>query len=301
MRIRLKAEVAALAAMLLITSGAVASETSQVVQTQHLTVSGAPSVVSSARLQELAGQAEQTLEQILQTWQISAKVERFGKIKLEFRRPLNDTTRTSIFFWSQDEGRRVRIVRVFGAQGQPYGLAHKLTHAVFPSRDKLIRNMMGIYSENRFGSRKSFPMCGHNNDLWVQALISLGSYIPLTSLGPDHGDWGMEFRGQKPFVSDRARQHAAYVESGSFGEYLIKTHGINRMKRLCRLARDGGRAWQEVYGLSLKKLEAAWLEQLKASRQANSKEVAALMDLIKDNPRTACQRARGLVVGGTKH
>ena len=182
MRIRVKAEVAAFAAMLLIPAGAVASEGSQVVQTQQLTVSGAPSVVSSARLQELADQAEHTLKQILQTWQFSAKVGQFGKIRLEFRRPLNDT-RTSIFFWSRDEGRRVRIVRVFGVQGQPYGLAHKLTHAVFPSRDKLIRNMMGIYSENRFGGRKSFPMCGHHNDLWVQALIRLGSYIPLASLG----------------------------------------------------------------------------------------------------------------------
>jgi hypothetical protein len=296
MQIWVKAKVAAFAAMLLIPAGAAATQGGQAVQTQQLTVSGAPGVVSYARLQELAELAEQTLGEILQAWQFRARVGRFGKIRLVFDRPIRET-RTSIFFWSREEGDRVRIVRVFGAQGQPYGLAHKLTHAVFPSRDKLIRNMMGIYSENRFGSRKSFPMCGHQNDHWVRALIRLGSYIPLASLGPDHGDWGMEFRNQRPFVSDRARQHAAYVESGSFGEYLIKTHGIKRMKRLCRLARDGGRAWQEVYGLSLKELEAAWLGQLKASRQVNSKEVAALMDLLKDNPRTACQRARGLAAG----
>ena len=39
---------------------------------------------------------------------------------------------------------REHQVRVFGVEREPQMVAHKLTHAVFISPDKLVRNIMGI-------------------------------------------------------------------------------------------------------------------------------------------------------------
>jgi len=68
------------------------------------------------------------------------------------------------------DGRRVRVVRVFGVGNEPQMVHHKLTHAVFPTPDKLIRNMMGIPMEARFGNPLTFPMCGGRADDWALAL-----------------------------------------------------------------------------------------------------------------------------------
>ena len=65
-------------------------------------------------------------------------------------------------------------------------MVHKLTHALFPTEDKLIRNMMGIPTELRFGNPCSFPMCGYDPDAWVTAIRRTGSYIPLDGLGEAH-------------------------------------------------------------------------------------------------------------------
>lgn len=256
--------------------------------------------LSRERFEELARAADSTLLMILGSWSARPKIEKFGKIRLEFYEPVKGarySSRYTTFNWSKENGRRVRIVRVFGVDAQPQEMAHKLTHAIFPNPDKLIRNMMGIYSENRFGNRNSFPMCGFSNDAWAQALLQLDSLIPLGSLGPDHSDWGMEFQHTRPVVHDRAKQHAAYAEAGSFGDYLIRTYGIDTMKQFNRLSRKNGRRWQDVYGSSLRTLENDWLRYLRAQLDANTKNVSLLKRLREENPDTACNRARDLTSG----
>jgi hypothetical protein len=271
----------------------VAAATDGVIETPRLIVRDKAGILSGNRLEELAQEADRTVVDILQIWSAKAGVRKHGKIRLELDRPLK-SARTSVFYWSKDSGRRVRTVWVFGVDGRPQQLAHKLTHAVFPNPDKLIRNMMGIYSENRIGNRNSFPMCGFSNDTWVQALLQLGAIVPLDSLGPEHADWGMEFRGDQPVVRDRARQHAAYAEAGSFGEYLIRTHGIKNMKKFYRLSLKKERPWKEAFGLSLEALETNWIHYLKSRGEVETQDVLVLKRLIKENPDTACDNARSL-------
>lgn len=271
----------------------------------HAELTGHPSLIirnmtgrlSQERFQELARETENTLASILEDWSAKPRTQKFGKIRVEFYDPLERarySSRYATFQWSKENGRRARIVRVFGADIQPQEMAHKLTHAIFPNPDKLIRNMMGIYSETRFGNPDSFPMCGFSTDTWVQALLELDSLIPLDSLGPDHSDWGMEFRNKRPVVRDRTKQHAAYAEAGSFGEHMIQTYGIDNMKEFNRLSRQKNRPWKDVFGSSLRALEKEWIGYLKTRSAASSKEVALLKRLRREDPGQACNTARSI-------
>jgi hypothetical protein len=264
-----------------------------IVNTPRLIVVDQAGIGSQEGLDELAQEADNTLLNILSIWSAKPGIKKHGKIRLEFDRPLRGT-RTSTFHWSKEKGRKVRVVKVFGVDKQPQGMAHKLTHAVFPNRDKLIRNMMGIYSENQVGNQNSFPMCGYSNDAWVQALLQLDSRIPLADLGPGHIDWGMEFWNKKPVVRDRARQHAAYAEAGSFGEYLIRIHGIEKMKQFYRLSLKKERPWKEAFGLSLEVLEDGWIRYLESEFETNVNEISVLKRLRKAHPHKACDNARSI-------
>ena len=277
----------------LVTSGEAVSD--QTVETPRLIVSDMTGMLSQGRLEELAHDADIMLLNIWRIWSSKSRIHKFGKIRVEFHHAAKKGARYSIFHWSKESGHFVRTVRVFGVNGQPQQMTHKLIHAAFSNPDKLIRNMMGIYSENRLGNKKSFPMCGFSNDVWVQALLQIDSTIPLDSLGPDHSDWGMEFLNNRPFVRNRAKQHAAYAEAGSFAEYLIRTYGIDNMKKFNRLSRSKERPWNEAFGRSLDILEAGWIHYLKSEFEANANDVLILKRLRKANPNTACFKARSLV------
>jgi hypothetical protein len=277
----------------LVTSGEAVSD--QTVETPRLIVSDMTGMLSQGRLEELAHDADTILLNIYKIWSSKPSIYKFGRIRVEFHHAAKKGARYSTCRWFKESGHFVRTVRVFGVNGQPQQMAHKLTHAVFPNSDKLIRNMMGIHSENRLGNQKSFPMCGFSNDVWVQALLQTDSTIPLDSLGPDHSDWGMEFRNNRPFVRNRAKQHAAYAEAGSFAEYLIRTYGIDNMKKFNRLSRSKERPCNEGFGRSLDILEAGWIHYLKSEFEANANDVLILKRLRKANPNTACFKARSVV------
>ncbi|MGD9033608.1 MAG: hypothetical protein PVJ69_11295 [Desulfobacteraceae bacterium] len=264
------------------------------VETPRLIVQDKTGILSQKNLEKLAQDADKTLLDILRIWSAYPRIQRLGKIRLVIEHPPYKNARGAIFYWSIESGRRVRTVGVWGIDGQPYGMAHKLTHALFPNRDKLIRNMMGIYSEKLIGNPNSFPMCGFSNDAWALVLLQLGSIVPLVSLGPDHHSWGMEFQNRKPISLDLSRRHAAYAEAGSFGEYLIRTYGINNMKKFHRLSLTIKRPWEDAFGLSLDALEADWIRYLKSEFEANANDVFVLKRLRKVNPDAACNKARGL-------
>ena len=174
-------------------------------------------------------------------------------------------------------------------------MAHKLTSAVFPQKDKLIRNMMGILTEAQVGNPLTFPMCGFGSDEWVLALLKTKSYIPLNELGPDHESWGMkDAGGGKLSILDKAKQHKAYAETGSFGNYLFKTYGINKIKRLQRLSQEKDRPWQDVFGISLQELEANWLKHLRTNGETSEENVSIVLKLFERNPGTACSEAQKL-------
>ena len=200
-------------------------------ETSHLIVSDTTGNLSNEQLKRLADHAQETLNRILAFWSADPGIARFGKIRLVFDVPLRDVY-SSVFYWDKKGDQRIRIVRVFGTSGEPQMIAHKLASAVFPQKDKLIRNIMGILTEVQVGNPLTFPMCGFGSDEWVLALLETKSYIPLNELGPDHESWGMmDAGGGRLSILDKAKQHKAYAETGSFGNYLFQTYGINKIKQ----------------------------------------------------------------------
>jgi len=196
----------------------------------------APAALANDQLKRLADQAQAMLERILAFWAADPGIDRFEKIRVVFDVPRRDVY-SSVFYWENKDGGRIRIVRVFTSEGSPQMMAHKLTSAIFPQKDKLIRNMMGILTEAHIGNPLSFPMCGFGSDEWVLALLEMKSYIPLNELGPDHESWGMKDAGGGALsILDKVKQHKAYAETGSSGNYLYKTYGIDKLKRLQRLS-----------------------------------------------------------------
>jgi hypothetical protein len=269
-----------------------ASSASAATDTAHLTVHDLTGRLTAARLGELAGAAQKDLDGIVAFWATTPRVEEFGKIRVEFDQPRRDIY-SAVFRFAAVDGRKTRVVTIFGANGRPQMMVHKLTHAVFPNPDKLIRNMMGIPTEVRLGNPLTFPMCGFGNDEWVLALRRARAYIPLRELGPDHQQWGMSTRGDLPIVVDLARQHAAYAESGSFGTYLLDAHGIDRVKMFNARSRGAQRPWREVFGAELSELEASWLKALDGAEAGHATEIGRLSGLVQANPATACAQAQG--------
>lgn len=283
--------VAFILGVLLLSAGA-AQAASAVVETRDLLVSDGTGNVPDARLAELAGQAQVMLERVLAFWSADSGVDRFGKIRVLFDVPRRGNY-SCVFYWSGRGPERVRVVRVFGFEGPVQMLAHKLTSAVLPQQDKLIRNMMGILSEEQLGNPLTFPRCGFGSDDWVLALLKAGACIPLKELGPDHGSWGMkDAGGGMLMVLDRPRQHKSYAEAGSFGRYLFQTYGLGRILRLQRLSHEKARPWQEVFGLGLEELEADWLAALKAGAQAREAEISVVAGFLDADPVSACAQAQ---------
>jgi hypothetical protein len=249
--------------------------------------------LSADRQAALTKDAREKLDRVLRFYGVGAKVENLGKIRLEFDEPRGGTYST-VFITVKEDNRRVRVVRIFGVDREPQMVAHKLTHAIFISSDKLVRNMTGIPMEVRFGNPLTFPMCGFRSDEWVEAFRRKQSYMPLSELGPDHEQWGMSTRGGVPVVLNKPRQHVMYAESGSFGDWLLASYGAEKMKRFWRLSEGGKRPWEEVFGLSLKDLEGRWLQSLE-TKKPDEKKVETLLNLLNRNPKDACSEAQGLV------
>jgi hypothetical protein len=265
---------------------------SAVIETQHLIVTDATGKLSNDQLKSLADQAQSMLGRILAFWSADGGVERLGKIRVVFDAPRREVY-SSVFYWGKEDGRRIRIVQVFKSEGSPQMMAHKLTSAVFPQEDKLIRNMMGILTEAQVGNPLTFPMCGFSSHDWVLAYLETKSYIPLNELGPDHESWGMkDTGGGKLLILDKAKQHKGYAEAGSFADYLFKTYGINRIKRLQRLSQEKDRPWQDVFGMDLQELEANWLKHLRTNEETRKDSVSTVLKLSERDPGTACSEAQ---------
>jgi len=274
---------------------ALSQASDMILETSHLIVSDTTGNLSNEQLKRLANHAQETLNRILAFWSADPGIARFGKIRVVFDVPRRDVY-SSVFYWDKKGDQRIRIVQVFGTDGAPQMMAHKLTSAVFPQKDKLIRNMMGILTEAQVGSPLTFPMCGFCCDEWVLALLETKSYIPLNELGPDHESWGMkDAGGGKLSIHDKAKQHKAYAETGSFGDYLFKTYGINKIKQLQRLSQEKNRPWQDVFGISLQELEANWLNHLRTNEKTREENVSIVLKLFERNPATACAEAQKLV------
>jgi hypothetical protein len=261
------------------------------VETSHLIVRDLTKKISADQLGRLASSAEETLQKIIDFWQANPKIGKYGKIRVDFER-LRGKRSSANFVWRQENGRKIRVVRMFGLAGEPQMLAHKLTPAIFPSPDKLIRNMMGILMEVKFGNKMTFPMCGFNNDSWVLSLHQTKHYIHLNELGPSHEDWGSKIVSGLTVPVNKVKLHASYAESGSFAFYLLDTFGTKKMKAFYKKSRGGKRPWLKVFGLELKELEENWNQALKSKQNDEEKNIKELTMFLKKNPKKACLYAQ---------
>lgn len=264
------------------------------IETEHLIVRDVTGNIPAERLGKLASWTESTLIEVIKFWSAEPKVVERGKIIVEFDHPLNRDVDASFFFQRNEKGNMFRVVRVFGGKEFPHQLAHKLTSALFPHPDILVRNMMGEASERRFGNPQSFPMCGFSKDEWVFALLQLGSHIPIAKLGREQTDWGKVIINNTPRVTDRVKEHISYLEAGSFGEFLIASYGTERMKRFYRLSKQTHRPWEEVFGVSLDQLETNWLDGIRSRHSKSSNNIPTIMTLWGSNPSSACFSAQAI-------
>jgi hypothetical protein len=96
----------------------------------------------------------------------------------------------------------------------------------------------------------------------------------------------------KLLIQDKAKQHKAYAVAGSFAAYLSATYGIDKLKRLHRFSHETDRPWQKVYGIGVEKLEANWLDSIRANEKRREGEIATVAKLLAKNPETACAEAQ---------
>ncbi len=258
-------------------------------ETEHLLVEDVKGQLSPERFQRFAADAEAALQKSIQFWAISERTAEIGKIRLLLHPEHNN--RSFTVFQFEKPGRQ-RVVRLYGLQS-PEEMVHKLTHALFPTEDKFVRNMMGIPMEEKFGNPLSFPMCGRSLHAWVMALRQTRSYIPLRELGEDHETWGMTFKNQMPVVSDRKRQHASYIEAGSFGIFLLETRGVEKVKSFYRASLRNERPWQDAFGKDLPVLESEWLQWIEEYGRGARDQVQSLARLWQEDPQNACYETQG--------
>lgn len=269
------------------------------IETEHLIVRDMTGQLTDEQFDKLSKTAEESFKEIIEFWSADSRIAYPEKIKVEFHHPFRWGSKeiySSLCFWNKDS----RIVRVYGVKNNPQLMVHKLTHALFPHKDKLIRNMMGIPMEERFGNYLSFPMCGFNNDAWVLTFRDIKSYIPLMELGPNHKQWGMSFIEGKPRIDNVYKHHISYAEAGSFGSYLINTYGIDKIKAFRDLSLQKGRPWLEIFGLTSKELEKGWIKYLNSKQKIEQKNILILKKIIEKDPHAARFNAQDLAMKDSK-
>jgi hypothetical protein len=266
-------------------------------ETERLIIRDITGEMPQEMFERLCHKVDSTLAEVLKFWSAEPRSKELGKIIVEFDRPLQGKVPASFVIRRKESGQEVLVVKVFGGDEHPHQMAHKLTSAVFPHPDILVRNMMGEASEVRFGNPLSFPMCGSNNDEWVIALLQVGAFVPLAEMGAEQGDWGKEIVNNVPVVKDRVKEHTYYLEAGSFGEFLIHTYGIEKMKQFYRLSRNKPRPWEEAFNAPLEQLQAKWLEAIKSGSRDKTGNISTLANLWKKNPINACYSAQNLAQG----
>lgn len=268
------------------------------VETRQLVAVDATGSLTEAKLAALAEEAQATLDRVLALWGGDADIAGSGKIRVVFDAPRRGNY-SCVFYVEKAARGRVRVVRVFGFEGGTQMLAHKLASAAYPQRDKLLRNMLGIVTEARAGNPLTFPRCGLGSDDWTLALLKAGTLIPLKELGPEHESWGMsDSGGGRLMVFDRPRQHRAYAQAGSFGEYLCRVYGLEKLRRLQQLSGERDQLLQAVYGADLETLEAQWLAALRQDEAAAGQKVALAARLLRADPQRACAAAQKFAEAG---
>jgi hypothetical protein len=136
------------------------------------------------------------------------------------------------------------VLLVYNEDIRPY-IRHEVFHAVsiplwgWPD-DAWLREGAAVYADG---------MCFYQDPLRKIAayLVREGMHIPLADL---FGDF---------IAAARKNDALAYLQAGAVVEYLFETYDTARIKRLWQ---DGTANIEKIFGKSIQRLEADWLESL---------------------------------------
>jgi hypothetical protein len=173
-------------------------------------------------------------------------------------------------------------------------IMHELVHVYFPNGNRLLAEGLAVYLQARIGGNSAFP----NFDIplheavreclpemmpelsWEDArglepihLAELDAIATPDALSLSVGqDRYGERRGVR-YGTNPHEQARIYTLAGSFVQFLIETHGMDKLRALFmrtplfpfERAAGSPERWIEVYGLSLTELERHWKSLILAS------------------------------------
>jgi hypothetical protein len=169
-------------------------------------------------------------------------------------------------------------------------IMHELVHVYFPNGNRLLAEGLAVYLQDRIGGNSAFP----NFDIPLHEAVRecLPEMVPEFSwddpgsldlvhlaeldaiatpdalaLSVGQERYGVHY-GKNPY-----EQAHIYAIAGSFVQFLIETHGMDKLRALFMrtplvpLQRTAGSPdrWIEAYGLSLTELEQHWKSLIIAS------------------------------------
>jgi hypothetical protein len=158
-------------------------------------------------------------------------------------------------------------------------IMHELVHVYFPNGNRLLAEGLAVYLQARIGGNSAFPNFGM--PLHQAARDSLPKVVPEFTgespkgLAPIHlaeldaiatPDALALSLGQRRYGRNPQEQARIYSIAGSFAQFLIETHGMDKLRALFmrtplipfeRAAGSPAR-WIEVYEISLTELEQHW-------------------------------------------
>jgi len=132
-------------------------------------------------------------------------------------------------------------------------ITHEVVHVFAPNANRFMAEGFAVFAHEHLGGRRAYPAFGRELHSAAKPL-------------PDAADLSALDRRLTPrrLQSDDLDGKEAYIVAGSFMEYLVDTHGMEKYRRLYALTpmvprvRRQGRAprrWAEICGNDLKTLE----------------------------------------------
>jgi hypothetical protein len=158
-------------------------------------------------------------------------------------------------------------------------IAHELVHVYFPNANRLLAEGLAVYLQALIGGNPAFPNFGIPLYDMVRDLLYgmvpefvYGSpkgleRIRITDLDRIATPSPLRLRvGINLYSDDSAGQARIYPIAGSFVQFLIETHGMDKFRALFLrtplqpFERDAGspERWQEIYGTPVKEIEEQW-------------------------------------------
>jgi len=158
-------------------------------------------------------------------------------------------------------------------------IAHELVHVYFPNGNRLLAEGLAIYLQAKIGGNPSFPNFGR--PLHQVARELLRTMVPefengrpetldkihITELDKIATPSALRLRVGRDLYDNTPVGHAhVYPLAGSFIEFLIETHGTDKLRALFErtplvpFERNPGSAdrWIDTHGLSLADIELQW-------------------------------------------